>query len=270
MDDKDFFAQQETTAQDIRQQLEKGHGVQIKTTPPSTAEKCRVDESVLLLTPCPMDTHCTKTWFTSAEVVCRTAEDTYCVNAGTRQFREWHECQLRAPEPDIDGKHMFLDYTAHEAESDHNYAEQDDCTVEKIPAHCLRELASGGIAFKVGWRGYGPSHDAWEPVSSFVPRNNTPFIDYLRRHRTKLQVSDLEGLMQAIHPLVNWSPPLALSRMGRLSGSLSNCQNVPCLLALSQFWCNVFAVASLKCRASRATPYLGGLIQPLRVALTLA
>ena len=43
-----------------------------------------------------------------------------------------------------------------------------------------------------------PSHDTWEPVSSFVPRINTPFMDYIRSHKTKLHVLDLAALTRAI------------------------------------------------------------------------
>ena len=47
-------------------------------------------------------------------------------------------------------------------------------------------------------RGYGPSHHTWEPVSSFVPRINAPFTDYIRKHKTKIHVSDLAALTRAI------------------------------------------------------------------------
>ena len=89
------------------------------------------------------------------------------------------------------------------------------------------------------WRGYGPSHDTWKPVSSFVPRINTPFMEYVRRHKTKLQVSDLEGHATGIEAMGDRSPPCALPRVGRLSTRLSGRQHIPCLLALSQLWCNV-------------------------------
>ena len=71
----------------------------------------------------------------------------------------------------------------------------------KILAQCPRASAAGGVEFKVGWRGYGPSHDTWEPVSSFVPRINTPFMDYVCKHKVRLQVSDLEALTRAIEAM---------------------------------------------------------------------
>ena len=101
-------------------------------------------------------------------------------------------------EPDLRGQHVSPDYTAHEADSDDDYAEQDDYTVEKILAQRPNASAPRGLEFKVRWRGYGPSHDTWEPVSSFVPRIDTPFMDYICKHKTKLHVWDLAALTRAI------------------------------------------------------------------------
>ena len=52
-------------------------------------------------------------------------------------------------------------------------------------------------------RGYGLFHDTWEPVSSILPRVNTPYMEYVCRHKTKLQVSDLEALTRAIEAMNN-------------------------------------------------------------------
>ena len=71
-------------------------------------------------------------------------------------------------------------------------------TVENILAQRPNASAPRGLEFKVRWRGYGMSHDTWEPVSSFVPRINTPFMDYIRKHKTKIHVSDLAALTRAI------------------------------------------------------------------------
>ena len=151
-----------------------------------------------VIRPRPMGTHRTKTWFTPGEVVRRIGEDTYRIKVGHGQFREHHESQLRVREPDLRGQHVSLDYAAHEADLDDDYAEQDEYTVEKIPAQHLNASAPGGLAFKVRWRGCGPSHDTWEPVSSFMPRMNTPFMDNIRKHKTKLHVTDLAALTRAI------------------------------------------------------------------------
>ena len=74
-------------------------------------------------------------------------------------------------------------------------------SVEEILAHLLSAPAPGGVEFKVRWRGYGPSHDTWEPVSSFVRRIITPFMEYVRRNKTKLQVSDLVALTSVIEAI---------------------------------------------------------------------
>ena len=131
-------------------------------------------------------------------MVRRIGEDTYRIKVGPRQFRERHESQLRPREPDVRGKHVSLEHAAHEADSDDDYAEQDDYSVEKILAQRPSASAPGGVEFKVRWRGYGPSHDTWETFSSFVPRINTPLMEYVRRHKTRIQVSYLEALTRAI------------------------------------------------------------------------
>ena len=93
---------------------------------------------------------------------------------------------------------MSLDYPAHEADSDDDYAEQDDYTVDRKLAQRPNASAPGGVQFKVRWRGFGLSHDTCGRVSSFVPRIKTPFMEYVRKHKTKIQVSDLEALTRAI------------------------------------------------------------------------
>ena len=198
MDANEFFARQEATARDIRQQLQKEQAVRQKSAPSSTAQRFRFGDPVWVIRPRPMGTHRTKTWFTPGKVVRRIGEDTDRIMVGHRQFRERHESQVRVREPDLRGQNVSLDYTAHEANSDDDYAEQDDYTVEKILAQCPNASATGGLEFKVRWRVYGPSHDSWEPVSSFAPRINTPFMDYIRKHKTKLHVSDLAALTRAI------------------------------------------------------------------------
>ena len=67
MDAKEFFARQEATEPDIREQLEKEHAERQKS----------VGDPVWVIRPCPMGTSRTKTWFTPGEVVCRIGEDTY-------------------------------------------------------------------------------------------------------------------------------------------------------------------------------------------------
>ena len=149
MDAKEFFARQEATARDIRQQLDKEHAVRQKSAPSSTAQRFRVGDPVWVIRPRPMGTHRTKTWFTPGEEVRRIGEDTYRIKVGHRQFRERHKSQLRVREPDLCGQRVSPDYTAHEADSDDDYAEQNDYTVEKILAQRLNASAPEGLEFKV-------------------------------------------------------------------------------------------------------------------------
>ena len=57
MDAKEFFAQQDPAAREIRQQLEKEHAVQAQTAAKCTAHNFRVGEPVWVLRPRPMGTH---------------------------------------------------------------------------------------------------------------------------------------------------------------------------------------------------------------------
>ena len=67
MDAKEFFARQEATARDLRQQLEKEHAERQKSASRWTAQKFRVGDPLSVIRPRPMGTHGTKTWFTPGE-----------------------------------------------------------------------------------------------------------------------------------------------------------------------------------------------------------
>ena len=86
-------------------------------------------------------------------------EDTYRIKVGPSVFRKRYESQLCAGEPYICAKHLSLDYTAHEAHWDDDYAQQDNYTVQKTLVQRQIAPAPGGVEFRVRWQGYGPSHD---------------------------------------------------------------------------------------------------------------
>ena len=92
-------------------------------------------------------------------MVCRIGEDTHRIKLGPRKLRERHGSQLRACEMDICEKHVLLDYTAHETDSDDNYAELDDYTVKKNLAQRPSASAPGGVEFNVCWQSFAHSHD---------------------------------------------------------------------------------------------------------------
>ena len=86
MDAKEFFEPPETTAWEIRQQLEKEHAMQAQTAPKSAPHKFRAGHPVWVLRPRSMGTHLTKTLFTPGEVVRRIGEDNYPIEVGPGQF----------------------------------------------------------------------------------------------------------------------------------------------------------------------------------------
>ena len=198
MDAKDFFARQEPTARDIRQQLEKEHAERQKSVPSWTAQKIRVGDPVWVIRPRPMGTHRTKTWFTPGEVIRRIGEDNYRIKVGHRQFRERHESQLRVQDPTSVANmcpwtmpHMRLIRTTTMLSRTTIQSRRSWPSV-RTPQH--PEAWSSRFVGEA----IGPSHDTWEPVSSFVPRINTPFMDYICKHKTKIHVSDLAALTRAI------------------------------------------------------------------------
>ena len=201
MDAQEFFARQQTMAREIREQLEKEHAMQAKTAPTSTAQKFRVSDPVWVLRPRPMGTHRNKTWFASEEVAPGLMR--------TPTVSKWApgssgvDMKVNTPLVSLRSGGKICPWTTLPMwpTQTNDSAEQDKYTNEKIRAQCPGASAPGGVEFKVRWRGYAPFCETWEPVSSFVPRINTPFMEYVRKHRTKLQVSDLEDLTRAIEAM---------------------------------------------------------------------
>ena len=145
-----------------------------KTALKPKAHKVRVTDQVWVLRPQPMGTYRSKTWPTRGDVVCRIGDDTYRIKVSRGQFRKRHEGPLRACEHNICGKHVSLDYTAHDADSQDNYAEHDNYTVENTLAQRPNAPGPGGVEFKVRWRGYGLSHDTTRNLSLLLCRGSTP------------------------------------------------------------------------------------------------
>ena len=104
------------------------------TAPKTAAQKLRSGEPVGVVTFRPMGTQRIKSWFTPGEVVGGIGEETYRIRVRPGQFRERHERQLRFREPDVRGKHVSLDYAPDEADSEDDFAEQDNYTIQKILA----------------------------------------------------------------------------------------------------------------------------------------
>ena len=197
---KKFFARQETTERQIRQQLRKQHAVRARTALKSTAHKLRVSDPVWVLRPQPMGTQGIKTWFTPQEVVRTIGKDTYHIKVDPRQFREWHESQPCAREPDISGRHGSLDFTANEAGSDDDYVKHNNYTVEKILAQPPNDPAPAGVEFKVHWRGYRPMTPG-NPSLPLCRGSTPPFWTMSASTRLSSRVSDLKTLTRTIEAM---------------------------------------------------------------------
>ena len=198
-DAKESMEAMADTHEQVRKALEEDHEKRRKLAPRSPTSTYKNGDHVWVLRPRPMGTHRTKTWWTPGVVVKRLGEDTYRVRTGPGQFKDRHgTTQLLPRVPDLRGKHVELDYTAHDGDSDDDYAEQDDHTVEKILGHRSNPQVPGGIEFRVRWRGYGPRDDSWEPPSAFVPRITKAWHQYLTSKGVPLMAKDLSASARAV------------------------------------------------------------------------
>ena len=85
---------------------------------------------------------------------------------------------------------MTFELTAGDVDSDDD-SEEDDYTAERILTDEPDPGTPGGRLYKVRWKRLDASRDLWEPLSSFVPRYTTVWLDYLRKKGISLDVKDV-------------------------------------------------------------------------------
>ena len=144
--------------------------------------------------------HRQASWYVPGVIVRKVGQDVYAVRVGDNKILDRDHSQLRPRAPDPSTRPVTFDFTAGDVDSD-DEGEDDDFTAERILADKPDRGTPGGRLYKVRWKGFAASRDSWEPLSSFVPRYTTVWMDYLKKKNISLGVKDvLVHLVAAVAP----------------------------------------------------------------------
>ena len=133
-------------------------------------------------------------------IVRKVGQVVYAVRVGDNKILDRDHTQLRPRAPDPSGRPVTFEFTAGDVDWDEE-GEDDDFTAEKILADKPHPGTPGGRLYKVRWKGFAASRDLWEPLSTFVPRYTTVWMDYLKKKNISLDVKDvLVHLVAAVAP----------------------------------------------------------------------
>ena len=144
--------------------------------------------------------HRQASWYVPGVIVRKVEQDVYAVRVGENKLLDRDDTQLRPRAPDPSGRPVSFEFTAGDVDSDDEGGE-DGFTAERIVTDKPDPGTPGGRLYKVRWKGFAASRDLWEPLSSFVPRYTTVWMEYLRRTNISLDVKDmLVHLVAAVAP----------------------------------------------------------------------
>ena len=134
--------------------------------------------------------HRQASWYVPGVIVRKVGQDVYAVRVGDNKILDRDHTQLRPRAPDPSGRPVTFEFTAGDLDSD-DEGEDDNFTAEKILADQPDPGTPGGRLYKVRWKEFAASRDSWEPLSSFVPRYTTVWMEYLKKKNISLDVKDV-------------------------------------------------------------------------------
>ena len=129
-------------------------------------------------------------WYVPGVIVRKVGQAVYEVRVGDNKILDRDHTQLRPRAPDPSGRPVTFEFTAGDLDSD-DEGEDDDFTAERIRTDKPDAGTPGGRLYKVCWKGFAASRDSSEPLSSYVPRYATVWMEYLRKKNISLDVKDV-------------------------------------------------------------------------------
>ena len=117
-------------------------------------------------------------------------QDVYTVQVGENTVVDRDHTQLRPRAPDPSGCPVTFEFTAGDLDSD-DEGEDNDVGAEKILTDKLDPRTPGGRLYKTRWKEFAASRNSPEPLSTFVPRYTTVWMDYLKKKGISLDIKDV-------------------------------------------------------------------------------
>ena len=151
----------------------------------------KVRDPVWLEQPSNLSGHRQATYYVPTEVQKRVGEDIYTLEVGERLYQDRHHFQMNPHVPDPRGKHVQFNYADLEVDEDDPFTEEHEYNTSKIVGYHPAPDVPGGYEIKTQWAGIRRTHDSWEPTAAFVPRYTQCFVDFLKRRKMDLKVTDV-------------------------------------------------------------------------------
>ena len=124
--------------------------------------------------------HRQQSWYIPGVIVRKIGQDVYAVQVGDNKVLDQDHTQLRPRAPDPSARAVTFEFTAGDLDFNDD-GEEDDDTSERILTDKPDPATPGERLYKFRWKGFAALRDSWEPLSSFVPRYTTVWLDYLKK-----------------------------------------------------------------------------------------
>ena len=126
------------------------------------------------------------TSYTPGIVRKRLRKGTYLVQTSEFGQKKRQGTQLVPREPDSQGKHADFSFTRPMATS----GDDDEYLVDRVLKRRKNPRIPGGFEYLTSWTGYGRSHNTWEAPSTFLPKFNEAFVEFLKSKGLDVSLAD--------------------------------------------------------------------------------